>query len=287
MIDNLWFEKYIKDEDVTKFNNVTGVELKHLYSEMENNKFDTYLTNDKHIESELDELGLHVFRCILSENIINHRRKKIHSLDFNWKLKAFYENGFFVWPNFDNQVDELESLLQHITTNRKLKIDKSKLSKGFQRKDVFVEGDLQYTLHVDTFHPAFKIFLYPNDVKIENGPFCYVPKSHKNTESKLKFLFQASKDRSRRILKEGLVREDDPIVWNDSFRLSKDTTHEKINDDLTNLGLNEEYRIEVDADTLIIADTSGFHRRHPLEEGFKRMSFRMVMSRNNPFFIRS
>ena len=28
-------------------------------------------------------------------------------------------------------------------------------------------------------------------------------------------------------------------------------------------------------------------RRHPLEEGFKRMSFRMVMSRNNPFFIRS
>ena len=40
MIDSLWFEKYIKDEDVTKFNNVTGVELKHLYGEMEKNKFD-------------------------------------------------------------------------------------------------------------------------------------------------------------------------------------------------------------------------------------------------------
>ena len=140
---------------------------------------------------------------------------------------------------------------------------------------------------MDTFHPTFKIFLYTSKVKIENGPFCYVPKSNKNTESKLKFLFQSSKDRSRRILKENLVREDDPIVWNDSFRLSKDTIHEDINDELANLGFGKEHRVEVDADTLIIADTSGFHRRHPLEEGFKRMSFRMVMSRNNPFFIRS
>ena len=279
MIDNLWFEKYISDEDMIKFNNVTGVDLKDLYSEIEKNGFDAYLTNAKHIESELDELGLHVFRCILSENIINHRRTNI----LDWKLKAFCDNGFVVWPNFDNQFDELESLLHQITTNPNLKIDRNMQS----RTDVFVDDDLQYTLHVDTFHPTFKIFLYPHDVKIENGPFCYVPKSHKNTENKLKFLFQSSKDRTRKILKENLVREDDPILWNDSFRLTKDTIHENINDELTNLGLDDEYRIEVDANTLIIADTSGFHRRHPLERGFKRKSFRMIMDRNNPFFIRS
>jgi hypothetical protein len=279
VINNLWFEKYINDEDIIKFNNVTGVDLNDLYFRMEKNGFDTYLTNSKHIESELDKLGLHVFRCILSENIINYRRTK--SID--WKLKSFCDNGFVVWPDFDNQFDELEGLLQQITTNLNLKINRNMQL----RTDVFVEDDLQYTLHVDTFHPAFKVFLYQHDVKIENGPFCYVPKSHKNTESKLKFLFQVSKDRSRRILKENLVREDDPIVWNDSFRLTKDTIHENVNDKLKNLGLGEEYIIEVGANTLIVADTSGFHRRYPLRVGFQRKSFRMTMDRNNPFFIRS
>ena len=41
------------------------------------------------------------------------------------------------------------------------------------------------TLHADTFHPTAKFWLFLDDVGIEDGPFAYVPGSHKLTPERL------------------------------------------------------------------------------------------------------
>ncbi|MBI3512946.1 MAG: phytanoyl-CoA dioxygenase family protein, partial [Proteobacteria bacterium] len=51
-----------------------------------------------------------------------------------------------------------------------------------------VEGadpDPQLALHADTFHPSIKAWLFLTDVPEDDGPFVYVPGSHRLTEQRL------------------------------------------------------------------------------------------------------
>ena len=52
--------------------------------------------------------------------------------------------------------------------------------------------DPQKTLHSDTFHPTMKSWLFLDDVDAANGPFTYVPGSHRPTRARLAWEYAKS-----------------------------------------------------------------------------------------------
>lgn len=134
-------------------------------------------------------------------------------------------------------------------------------------KNHFVAGgdDPQKVMHSDTFHPNIKAWLFVSDVDESNGPFTYVPSSNRLTWRRIKWEYARS-----------LVARDigDGYSEKGSFRVS--------NDDLERLGLPQPVGFKVRRNTLVIANTFGFHGRGPAAETSNRYAL-YATSRGNPF----
>lgn len=125
--------------------------------------------------------------------------------------------------------------------------------------------DPQSALHSDTFQSTAKAWLFMHDVGPEDGPFSYVPGSHRRTEARITWEKQQS---------IGAARHPVPYHARGSFRVTPD--------DLRQLGLPDPEVIPVKANTLVVADTSGFHARTPSTEPTCRVEL-FAMLRRNPF----
>ena len=106
--------------------------------------------------------------------------------------------------------------------------------------------DPQTALHADTFHPTVKAWLFLTDVAAEAGPFTYVPGSHRLTPQRLEWERRKSLD---------AARSPDSETRQGSFRIEAD--------ELPALGLPAPRIFAVPANTLVVADTFGFHARGP------------------------
>jgi hypothetical protein len=106
--------------------------------------------------------------------------------------------------------------------------------------------DPQRDLHTDTFHPTVKAWLFLTDVAADAGPFTYVPGSHRLTPQRLAW---------ERRMSLAAPSSRDPEIRQGSFRIDPS--------DLAALGLPEPRIFAVPANTLIVADTFGFHARGP------------------------
>jgi hypothetical protein len=126
-------------------------------------------------------------------------------------------------------------------------------------------ADPQKNLHADTFHPTMKSWLYLDDVTEANGPFAYVPGSNRLTWRRLVWEYRQS------VLGRDLP---DRYARRGSLRLSEQ--------DRRALGLPEPRRFVVPANTLVIANTFGFHARSPANRGSTRLAI-YADSRTNPF----
>ena len=104
--------------------------------------------------------------------------------------------------------------------------------------------DPQNTLHMDTFHSTAKAWLYLQDVGPEDGPLLYVPGSHLMTPERLAW----ERDLSMRASHDA-----DPEIAAGSFRVDRET--------VLRLGYREPVAMTVPANTLVVADTHGFHAR--------------------------
>lgn len=102
--------------------------------------------------------------------------------------------------------------------------------------------DPQCALHRDTFHPTVKAWLYLQDVPVEAGPLVYVPGSHRLDAARLAWEHQRS-----------MLACATPRQRGGAFRISER--------ELTALGLGPAQPLPVGANTLIVADTFGFHAR--------------------------
>jgi hypothetical protein len=107
-------------------------------------------------------------------------------------------------------------------------------------------ADPQTPLHADTFHPTVKAWLFLTDVAADAGPFTYVPGSHRLTPERL--------DWERR-MSLAAPSSRDADTRQGSFRIEPG--------ELAALGLPEPRIFAVPANTLIVADTFGFHARGP------------------------
>jgi hypothetical protein len=106
--------------------------------------------------------------------------------------------------------------------------------------------DPQTLLHADTFHPTVKAWLFLTDVAADCGPFTYVPGSHRLNAARLAWerrMSLAARHSANAENREG------------SFRIDPA--------ELATLGLPQPRAFAVSANTLVVADTFGFHARGP------------------------
>ncbi|ADZ71414.1 phytanoyl-CoA dioxygenase family protein [Polymorphum gilvum] len=125
--------------------------------------------------------------------------------------------------------------------------------------------DPQTQVHADTFHPTAKAWLFLHDVGEGDGPFAYVPGSHRLTPERLDWEYRcsiAARDDSRSHHAHG------------SFRVRPE--------ELEAMGLPQPQRVAVPANTLVVADTFGFHGRTPSDRATTRVELHWTM-RRNPF----
>lgn len=114
--------------------------------------------------------------------------------------------------------------------------------------------DPQRATHRDTFHSTIKLWLFLDDATVESGPFMYAPGSHRMTAARYRWEHARACAASRA----------DVPDRDGSFRAGAD--------DLATLGLAPPRAYPVLANTLVIADVRGFHRRGDAAAGVGRLA---------------
>ncbi len=258
----------------------------------------------------LNRCGLHLGRVLLAQVVTQWRWLFLTGLLTRSERRQFRKLGFLMIPDF-LPAGEFARLRQEIVqfpgdlrrmvqgdtqtyqglidaetsesmpTTRKLLSDKYFLSLMMYCGNVLkhpmffshcvkngthaAEADPQKSFHSDTFHPTMKAWLFLDDVDETNGPFVYVPGSHRPSVRRLSWEYRNSvkgPELENRYARRG------------SLRISAD--------ELRNLGFEEPITFNVPANTLIIADTMGFHRRGDAAANSSRLAL-YAYSRSNPF----
>jgi ectoine hydroxylase-related dioxygenase (phytanoyl-CoA dioxygenase family) len=239
--------------------------------------------------SRLNRMGLHVFRRQIADRMGAQRRRRLVRPLTAGEREAFDAQGFVVRQHalgenlfraLRHEVEDLKVVAREMrqggTVTRRIGLDRRLLERlpatrslvedtairslihyagsyagepTFQIQSVIAaagpnSADPQTEFHADTFHPTAKAWLFLDDVADEGGPLAYIPGSHRLTAARLEWEREQSltaRDSSDRMHAEG------------SFRISED--------DRVALGLPAPVRMTVPANTLVVADTSGFHAR--------------------------
>jgi len=258
----------------------------------------------------LNRCGLHVARIVLAQGIMRLRFEMLGTgIDKSLK-QSFFHDGYMVIENalpkeqfekiksevaaIDAEVRECQQgdTLTHrilideqsksqlpsssamLTSNDYLSLHKFASGKNGRPvsyiqtiKNHFVEGpsDPQKNLHSDTFHPTMKSWYFLDDCNSDNGPFTYLPGSQRLTMARLKWEYRKSIT---------ISQQGDKYSSNGSFRATPE--------DLLSMGMGAPIGLSVPANTLVIANTHGFHRRGDAAKRSMRTEIWSI-SRSNPF----
>jgi Phytanoyl-CoA dioxygenase (PhyH) len=258
----------------------------------------------------LNERGLHVGRVALAASLAARRRRAIGAHVDTGDREAFERDGFvikrdFLAPEVFGQLSgqvrahrgHAREMVQGDTITRRICVDPATLSRipamrgllampewhwlirfawSFDAAPLVylqtilshaVSGpdDPQCALHADTFHPTVKAWLFLTDVAADEGPFTYVPGSHRATAARL--------DWERRMSLRA-ASSPDRMTRRGSFRIDVS--------ELGGLGLPGPVALAVPANTLVVADTHGFHARGPSVRPTRRVEV-WAYGRRNPF----
>jgi len=260
--------------------------------------------------AKLNRNGLHVSRIRLAHHLAQWRRRRLESALDPSDVAAFQRDGFILKQNFlpEGVFGALqESVLAHRaparetiqgdTITRRIALDPAALARlpearwllrdsrwlGLIRYVassaleplVYVQTifshvrdappDPQTDLHADTFHSTVKAWLFLTDVAEDEGPFVYVPGSHIPTQRRLTW---------ERKISIGAAAGSDVLSARGSPRISAEA--------LERLGYGRPRAFAVPANTLIVADTVGFHARGPSVRPSTRIEI-WAYGRRNPF----
>src|SRR5688572_27455835 len=239
--------------------------------------------------AELNRRGLHARRAKLAHAMAWRRRERLARLVSSADRAAFDRDGFVMRENFLRR-EEFERLreavfahraparemIQGDTIARRIAVDPEFIAavpeikalvgdpdwRGLNRYVgsfdqeplTYVQTilshvrnaapDPQTNLHLDTFHPTVKAFYFLTDVAEDEGPFVFVPGSHRLTPGRLAWESELS---------VRAAASDDRLLARGSFR----ATPEQIE----KMGFGPPRAFPVPANTLVVADTGGFHAR--------------------------
>jgi hypothetical protein len=124
--------------------------------------------------------------------------------------------------------------------------------------------DPQLELHSDTFHPSLKAWLFLTDVPEDGRPLTYVAGSHRLTPERLGWEKRRSID----------IAKADRLSQRGSLRISAA--------ELSAIGLPRPTHFAVPANTLVVADTFGFHARAASDHATLRIEL-WAYCRRSPF----
>lgn len=131
--------------------------------------------------------------------------------------------------------------------------------------DASNEADPQEALHADAFHSSLKAWLFLNPVTADEAPFTFVPGSHRLTKERLDWEYRRSLADPHAI---------DRLSARGSPRVSAE--------DLAEMRLSSPKPLAVPGNTLVVADTLGFHARGDSVRPIERVEI-WSYSRRNPF----
>lgn len=254
----------------------------------------------------LNRRGLHVWRGRLARRMTDWRRRRLAHLVSREDREAFARDGCVVKPGFTppdlfpRLMSEIEALTAEArefkegdAITRRIPLTPENLRrlpacarllempewKGLLRYVssydaeplVFVQTifthvdeqskpDPQTSIHMDTFHPTMKAWLFLHDVGEDDGPFTFAVGSHAMTKRREVWERRLSVEASGQ--KGGAFRIK-------PFMLKK-------------LGYPKPTKFAVAANTLVVADTHGFHARGASARSSARVEI-WAYSRRNPF----
>lgn len=259
----------------------------------------------------LNEAGLHVKRATLAETMADQRRRRLEGLVSADARRSYAEDGFICTRDLLSPED-LAALRQEIeatpfdawdmrqgnAVTRFIPLPPEVLAKvpnlrKFVWSDPFQNGlryvgatdgdplvylhivmtnpdgklkaDPQTAFHSDTFHPTAKAWFFLYDIDEAEGPFCYVPGSHRLTPERLAW------EREQSISASGARNRHHA---GGSFRLMPE--------EFARLNFRDPVRFAVPGNTLVVADTHGFHARAASERPSVRVGIYGSL-RRNPF----
>ena len=258
----------------------------------------------------LNRAGLHVARVRLAHRMVEWRRERLVSLISETDRTAFERDGFILKRDFLPAPDyaavkqqvlsfrgPARQQMQGDTITRRIALDRLALSRlpalravvespewlGLVRyvgsfmleplvyiQTIFSQvrkapPDPQTRLHADAFHSSVKAWLFLTDVSEAQGPLIYVPGSHRPTPRRLAWERNAS-------LTAG--QSSDFQSARGSLRISPDAVRR--------LGFGEPKVFAVPENTLVVADTVGFHARGVSARSSVRLEV-WAYGRRNPF----
>jgi len=153
------------------------------------------------------------------------------------------------------------------------------------------DNDVQKVLHQDTWHDAWKLWYFPNNVKSGEGTFRFAPYSHGISSARLRLMKEfATRDKKWEEWRsyghdEGSWRVSDeelqsmgaaPWPWRRQW------PNQAIGDEVINDTGEAAYDIEASAGTLVLANVYGYHARGLANELHERVSLHASI-RLNPW----
>ncbi|MEL6792816.1 MAG: phytanoyl-CoA dioxygenase family protein, partial [Pseudomonadota bacterium] len=269
----------------------------------------SFLANPIIGNRRLNELGLHRARVAAAERMARFRRSVMSGVSAEDRA-AYEKDGFVIKENFlpddvfkrirdevFGQSHPAREMRQGQTVTRMIPLTLSRRATmpetvraahdpALNRLTGFVAGrtgwplhtiqtviaeaskkpaDPQTALHADTFHSTSKFWLFLHDVELDDGPFMFAPGSHRLTPERLQWEHEQSIT----------AREEKrPHHSFGSFRIPADH--------MERLGYREPRPVPVPANTLVVADTYGFHSRSPSSRPTVRTEIHGHL-RRNPF----
>lgn len=229
--------------------------------------------------NELKKIGFQVYPNFFNPDEFQKIKTEYYKLIDDDKYAKRVDQGSgkidegieYINANIDDHLKEEYPMLSNIKNNPKIlkyfqlaeKKNEIKINTRLESIKILDNNlpDPQKDYHYDTFHNTFKAWIFIEEVKTEDGPFCYIPLSHK-----FNFL----------------------RVWNE-WRLSILYSIKNIHSSFR-YNVNKEFldkkalKAETKENTLVIANTHGLHRRGDAEINRKRESIQL-WTRENPFKI--
>ncbi|MFW2446052.1 MAG: phytanoyl-CoA dioxygenase family protein [Qipengyuania pacifica] len=258
----------------------------------------------------LNQMGLHRARVRFADTMCRWRRRRLAKhVRTDWR-EAFDRDGFVVIKNIVPAAEfqklraailqsewPAREMRQGNAITRRIAIDSEmlgsvpELKQFLARKDINAlfhyvasfrttplhyvqtivsnlddsETDPQQVLHADSFHSSMKAWLFLNPVAKEDGPFTYVRGSHRFTPERVAWEYERSLADPESI--DRLSARGSPRV--DAAELDQ-------------MNLDGAEALALPENTLVVADTGGFHARGAASGASERVEI-WSYARRNPF----